>query len=96
MGFLTYLFLPLTGAYALKSEFFDRLWRLGVAGFGLLSDFDEFLGILGLFQSTVLLILIIVIIVGVSVASALLSGTVLVGDWWRTRNRLQNTEAKQN
>lgn len=57
MDFLTHVFLPLTVAYALRTAFFDTApERLALAGFGLLSDFDKFLGQPGLLHSLVTLV----------------------------------------
>lgn len=56
MDFLSHLFLPLTAVYVARRELFDRPWLLGVAGFGLLSDFDKFLGVPGLLHSLVTLV----------------------------------------
>lgn len=53
MDFLSHLFFPLTAAYLLRRELFDPPWLLGLAGFGLLSDFDKFLGAPGLLHSLV-------------------------------------------
>lgn len=51
MDFLSHLFLPLTAAYVLRRELFDRPWLLGLGGLGLLADFDKFLGVPGLLHS---------------------------------------------
>jgi len=56
MDFLTHLFLPLTVAYVLKRELFESPGYLLLAGFGLLSDFDKFLGYPGLLHSLITLI----------------------------------------
>lgn len=53
MDFLSHLFLPLTAVYVVRRELFESPWVLGLAGFGLLSDFDKFLGIPGLLHSLV-------------------------------------------
>lgn len=51
MDFLSHLFLPLIAAYVLRRELFDSPWFLGLAVFGLLADFDKFLGMPGLLHS---------------------------------------------
>jgi hypothetical protein len=48
---LSHVFLPLTVAYALWPERFGSPVVLGLGGFGLLSDFDKFLGVPGLLHS---------------------------------------------
>lgn len=53
---LTHLFLPLTGAYVLRRDLFDSHVVLGLGVFGLLSDFDKFLGMPGLLHSLVTLL----------------------------------------
>jgi len=53
VDFLTHIFLPLTVAFVLRRELFDHPAALGLAGFGLLSDFDKFLGTPGLMHSLV-------------------------------------------
>jgi len=53
---LTHLFLPLTVAIVLQPELFDHPAALGLAGFGLLSDFDKFLGQPGLLHSLVTIV----------------------------------------
>lgn len=65
MDFLSHLFLPLTAIYVVRREWFDAPWLIGVAGFGLLSDFDKFLGMPGLLHSLVTLVPICLAIVGV-------------------------------
>ena len=55
MDSLTHVFLPLTVAYALRRELFETPAHLSLAGFGLLSDFDKFLGQPGLLHSLVTL-----------------------------------------
>lgn len=56
MDALTHLCLPITLAYVLRREFFASPWRLGLAPFALLSDFDKFLGHPGLLHSLVTLV----------------------------------------
>lgn len=51
--FLTHIFLPLTAAYVLRPKLFDPPWLLLLGGFGLLADFDKFLGQPGLLHSVV-------------------------------------------
>jgi hypothetical protein len=53
MDFLTHLFLPLAVLYVLCSEAFQTRWVFLVAGFGLLPDFDKFLGVPGLLHSAI-------------------------------------------
>lgn len=53
MDLLTHVFLPLTVAYVLRRELFARPVAFGLAGFGLFSDFDKFLGEPGLLHSLV-------------------------------------------
>lgn len=62
--FLTHLFLPLTAAFVLSRETFDSPVYLLLGGFGLLADFDKFLGVPGLLHSLITL----GIIVGLGVA----------------------------
>jgi membrane-bound metal-dependent hydrolase YbcI (DUF457 family) len=56
MDFLTHLFLPLTAVYVLRREWFVTPLHLAVAPFGLLSDFDKFLGTPGLLHSLLTLL----------------------------------------
>lgn len=56
MDALTHVFLPLTVAYVLRHELFASPNHLLLAGFGLLSDFDKFLGMPGLLHSLVTLV----------------------------------------
>lgn len=65
MDFLSHLFLPLTAVYVVRREWFDTPWLLGVAGFGLLSDFDKFLGMPGLLHSLITLVPICLAILAV-------------------------------
>src|SRR6056297_2774788 len=53
MDVLTHLFLPLAVASAVLPERFDSPPWLALAGFGLLPDFDKFLGVPGLLHSLV-------------------------------------------
>lgn len=53
MDFLTHVFLPLTVAFVLRPDLFEHPATLSLAGFGLLSDFDKFLGHPGLLHSAV-------------------------------------------
>lgn len=55
MDVLTHVFLPLTVAYGLRQELFETPAHLSLAGFGLLSDVDKFLGHPGLLHSFVTL-----------------------------------------
>lgn len=61
--FLTHLFLPLTAAYIIWPERFPSHTHLILGGFGLLSDFDKFLGTPGLLHSLVTLVPIALVIV---------------------------------
>lgn len=63
MDALTHLFLPLTVAYVLYPELFERRWTLALGGFGLLADFDKFLGMPGLLHSLVTLVPICLVLV---------------------------------
>lgn len=56
MDLLTHLFLPLTAVYVLREELFGSPLALSIAGFGLLADFDKFLGRPGLLHSLVTLV----------------------------------------
>lgn len=53
---LTHVFLPLTGAYVLCPKQFNRQWCLAFGLFGLVPDFDKFLGMPGLFHSIITLV----------------------------------------
>ncbi|WP_336000337.1 metal-dependent hydrolase [Halorientalis halophila] len=53
MDFLTHLTLPLTVAYVIRRDLFPSPPYLLLGGFGLLSDFDKFLGMPGLLHSAV-------------------------------------------
>lgn len=68
--FLTHLFLPLTAAYVLRRELFESPWALSLAGFGLLPDFDKFLGVPGLLHSLLTLV-------------PLCLGLLAAERWWR-------------
>lgn len=70
--FLTHLFLPLTAVYVLRRDLFPSPVYLLLGGFGLLSDFDKFLGMPGLLHSLVTLVPICVAILAVE-------------RWWRGR-----------
>ena len=72
MDFLSHLFLPLLVAYVLKPEWFESPVYLSVAVFGLLPDFDKFLGMPGMLHSLVTLVPIWVAVVAVEY-------------WWRGR-----------
>jgi len=56
MDLLTHLFLPLTVVYVLRSELFTHPAALALAGFGLVPDFDKFLGHPGLLHSAVTIV----------------------------------------
>jgi len=70
VDFLTHVFLPLTVAYVLRRDLFDHPALLGLAGFGLLSDFDKFLGTPGLLHSLVTIV-------------PICAGILLVERWYR-------------
>lgn len=75
MDFLTHLFLPLTAAYVLRQEWFATPFHLTIAPFGLLSDFDKFLGAPGFLHS---LLALIPLSVGAVVAERLATGRLSV------------------
>lgn len=56
MDVLTHLCLPISAAYVLREDYFDHPLVFGLAGLGLLSDFDKFLGMPGLLHSLVTLV----------------------------------------
>jgi len=62
---LTHLFLPLTVAYVLSPVLFDHPATLGLAGFGVFSDFDKFLGQPGLLHSLVTVVPVCLVALGV-------------------------------
>jgi hypothetical protein len=64
MDFLTHLCLPFTAAYVLRREQLSSVRTLPLAGFGLFSDFDKFLGMPGLLHSLVTIVPIAVAILG--------------------------------
>lgn len=68
--FLTHLFLPLTAVYVLCRELFESPLYLGLGLFGLVADFDKFLGVPGLLHSVVTLLPLCLVILGVE-------------RWWR-------------
>lgn len=53
---LAHVFLPLSAAVAVDEGFFHPRYRLALGGFGLLPDFDKFLGLPGLLHSLLLLV----------------------------------------
>ncbi|WP_436926773.1 metal-dependent hydrolase [Halosimplex amylolyticum] len=65
MDLLTHLFLPLTVAFVLRPELFNHPATFGIAGFGVLSDFDKFLGQPGLLHSLVTIVPICVVILAI-------------------------------
>jgi len=65
MDFLSHLFFPLTAAYVLWQRRFQSRWLVPIAGFGVLPDFDKFLGTPGLLHSLVTLVPICVIILSI-------------------------------
>lgn len=56
MDALTHVFLPLTVAYAVRPQLFDRPTYLGLGVLGLLSDGDKFIGHPGLLHSLATLV----------------------------------------
>lgn len=72
MDFLTHLTLPLTVAYVLEREVFESPRYLLLGVFGLLPDFDKFLGVPGLLHSAVGLAAVTLVLVGAE-------------RWWRGR-----------
>ena len=70
--FLTHLFLPLTLAYVLFPDVFRSREYLLLGGFGLLSDFDKFLGYPGLLHSLLTLVPLVVALLAIE-------------RWWRGR-----------
>jgi membrane-bound metal-dependent hydrolase YbcI (DUF457 family) len=71
MDLLTHVFLPLTVAYVLYPGLFTHPLVYTLAGFGLTSDFDKFLGQPGLFHSLVAVgpLCLVVLAVGNAVAN---------------------------
>jgi len=69
---LTHVFLPLTVAFVLRPELFDHPAVLGLGVFGLLPDFDKFLGQPGLLHSLVTLV-------------PICAGILLIERWYRDR-----------
>lgn len=65
MDFLTHLTLPLTVTYVLRRDLFPSAPYLLLGGFGLLSDFDKFLGMPGLLHSALPLAGISLVLLGV-------------------------------
>lgn len=65
MDLLTHLFLPLTVAFVLRPELFDHPATLALAGFGVFSDFDKFLGQPGLLHSLVTVVPVCLLVLGV-------------------------------
>lgn len=65
MDVLTHIFLPLTVAYVLVPRLFEHPATLFLAGFGLLADFDKFLGQPGLLHSLVTLVPLCLAVLGV-------------------------------
>lgn len=53
MDFLTHLFLPITVAIVWWPDVFESPFAVALGGFGLLADFDKFLGMPGLTHSLV-------------------------------------------
>jgi len=75
MDFLAHIFLPLIVVYALRRDVFSSQWTYLLAGFGLLSDFDKYLGVPGLLHSVLTLVPLCVAILAVE-------------RWWRGRLEL--------
>ena len=65
MDLLTHVFLPLTLVYIFRPDLFDHPATLGLAGFGLFSDFDKFLGYPGLLHSLVTVVPACLLVLGV-------------------------------
>lgn len=65
MDLLSHLFLPLIPIYLVRRELIATPWLLGIAGFGLLSDFDKFLGMPGVLHSLLTLVPISLALLGV-------------------------------
>lgn len=65
MDLLTHLFLPITIAYVLKPSLFNPPWHLALAIFGLVPDFDKFLGVPGLLHSLVTLVPLGIALLGI-------------------------------
>lgn len=65
MDVLTHVFLPLTVAYVLYPDLFDHPATFSLAGFGLFSDFDKFLGQPGLFHSLVTVVPVCLVVLAV-------------------------------
>jgi len=65
MDFLSHLALPLIVAYVVYPAAFPTPAHLGLAGFGLLSDFDKFLGVPGLLHSLITLVPLCLALLGV-------------------------------
>lgn len=66
MDFLAHLFLPLAVAFALRREWFESPAWFALAGFGLLPDFDKFLGAPGLLHSLVTIVPVSLVLLGAS------------------------------
>lgn len=62
--FLTHIFLPSTAVYVLRRDLFPSPLYLGLGGFGLLADFDKFLGQPGLLHSLVTLVPVCLVLLG--------------------------------
>lgn len=65
---LAHVFLPLSAAIAIDEGFSHPRYRLTIAGFGLLPDFDKFVGQPGLLHSLVLLVPLGATLVGIELA----------------------------
>jgi hypothetical protein len=70
VDFLTHLCLPFTAAFVLRRDLLDDVRALPLAGFGLLSDFDKFLGLPGLLHSLVTLVPLALVVLGAERALA--------------------------
>jgi membrane-bound metal-dependent hydrolase YbcI (DUF457 family) len=66
---LTHVFLPLTVVYVLRPAFFENPVAFGLAGFGLLPDFDKFLGTPGSLHSLVTVVPLCLLILAAERAS---------------------------
>lgn len=84
MDVLTHLTLPLLVAYVLRRDLFPSPPYLLLGGFGLLSDFDKFLGVPGLLHSALPLVGISLVVVGIErqLRGRLVYAPVVVGLIW--------------
>lgn len=66
MDGLTHLLVPLAVAYAVRPELFESPWHLSIGVFGVVPDFDKFLGMQGVMHSPIVLGVIGLALLGVS------------------------------